>query len=88
MDENAADINAVIRRLEDKLALQVECDDPDANLSVACDIQALINSYRTINIAWAQMYEVNDHNKTVIDDYAIEVKKLNDEIATLRKCID
>jgi len=88
MDEKKADINDVIHRLETELALQVECDDPDANLSLACDIQALINSYRLMIIAWAQIHEVNDHNNRVIEDYKTEVQILNQELNNLREAIE
>ena len=86
MDEDKTDINAVIRRLEQELSLHVECGDDD--VTTDCDIQRLINAYRTINIAWARMFEVNDHNVEVIEDYRKEIEKLNNEITSLRECID
>jgi len=88
MEERKTSLDAVISRLENELASQVECDDPKAALSLACDIQRLINSYRKITKAWHYLNEVNDQNMKTLRDYQEENKQLNHEIEILRKAID
>jgi len=84
--ESSNNINAVISRLENELALHVECMDEETTID--CDIQRLINSYRKISKAWHILNEVNDENMKVLRDYKEEVKQLNHELDNLREAIE
>lgn len=86
MDDKPKDINSIIQRLQDELALQVECEDD--SLAIACDIQELINRYLKIEKAWTYLNEVNDHNMAHIRDLKEEIKILNCKLADLRDCVD
>jgi len=88
MEAKQMDIAVVIKRLENELALQVECDDPKAALTLACDIQALINRYKKAATGMHYAIQLNNQHKETIVDLREELRRLNLELDRMREAID